>query len=174
MAIKYLYPIPAPIYVPPQLPPGFELTKELQAQLEASATSFEQVVRELGHHQIFARTKGQEQWDAVLLALDERRGRREADPEAPDYLAITGAALDVLKVCVNEPVFFFNVDGQTCWQRSLPWLASQVRAYRPFLDLITKGAKDKKPEPVKKPEAAAPEPDAVPEAVVQDALRAVP
>lgn len=172
MAIKYLYPIPAPIYVPPELPPGFVIDAELQARLEATAVSFEQVVRALGHHQIFARTKGQEQWDAVLLALDERGGRREADPEAPDYFAITGAALEVLKTCVNEPMFYFLVDGQPSWQRSLPWLADQVRAYRPFLDLILRGAKDKKPEPVKKPEAAAPEPVADP--VVQDALRAVP
>lgn len=172
MAIRYLYPIPAPIYVPPQLPPGFVIDDELKARLEASAASFEDVVKALGNHQIFSRVKGQEQWDAVLLALDEQRGRREADPEAPDYFAITGAALEVLKTCVNEPVFFFNVDGQPCWQRSLPWLADQVRAYRPFLDLITRGAKDKKPEPAKKPEAAAPEPVADP--VVQDALRAVP
>lgn len=171
MAIRYLYPIPAPIYVPPRLPEGFVLTDELKAQLEASAADFEQIVLALGHHQIFARTKGQEQWDAVLLALDARRNRRN-DPSEIDYFAITDAALAVLKVCINEPVFFFNVDGQTCWQRSLPWLAEQVRAYRPFFDLITKGAKDKKPEPVKKPEAATPEPVADP--VVQDALRAVP
>lgn len=171
MAIRYLYPIPAPIYVPPQLPPGFVIDDELKARLEASAASFEDVVKALGNHQIFSRVKGQEQWDAVLLALDERRGRREADPEAPDYFAITGAALEVLKTCVNEPVFFFNVDGQPCWQRSLPWLADQVRAFRPFLDLITRGAKDKKPEPAKKPEAV---PEQVADPVVQDALRAVP
>ena len=164
MAVKYLYPIPQPIYIPPQLPPGFVMDAELEAQLRASATSFEAFVRALGHHQIFTRPKGQEQWDAVLLALDERRGRLESAPELPDYFGVTGAALEVLKTCVSDPVFYIMVDDKPSWQRGLPFLPGAVRAFRPFIDLVLRGAKDKKPE--------APKLEAVPEAV-SEALRDV-
>lgn len=145
MAIRYLYPIPAPVYVGPVLPEGFVLDEAAKA---ATQVAFEDFVLALGNHQIFTRTKGQEQWDAVLLSVDERKGRLVNFPDGEDYFALPGAALEILKSCLNDPMFYILVDNQPGWVRGLPWLPGAVRQLRPFIELVLKGAKDKKPEPV--------------------------
>ena len=148
MAIRYLYPIPEPIYIPPDLPEGFKIDPELEAKLKADARPFEAFIKDLGNHQIFTRPKGQEQWDAILLALEERAARREKEPDQPDYLALPGAAAEILKTCVNEPMFLMMVENEQgptpTWVRGLPFFPRQVRAFRPFIEAI-KASKDVKP-----------------------------
>lgn len=148
MAIRYLYPIPDPIKVLPEVPRGFTLTEEVIANLPV--TDLDQAIRDLAGHQIFNRPKGQDQWDAILLALDDRRRRREDRPDEPDYLALPGEAAKILKICVDDPMFFQLVDdpsngGQSpAWVRGYPWAPHASRAFRPFLECL-RNPKDKPP-----------------------------
>lgn len=160
MAIQYLFPLPEPVLAVDITPEALAaLPAEIREKVILNTKSITDLIRDLGQHQVFTRPKGQEIWDAVELALEDRQSRLELDPTGPDYIALPSQILAVLNDCLDKPNFWQPTDEGSAWTRGLPYpnpaFVRKLRAAGFFACL--KNPKQGKPVKVVKPDPPAPE-----------------